>query len=71
MKYKHEVRCKTFEDVVADKPLLELPIVFNGSLQECIDYCKNQDGYVLKNAKNQLIGFWFYNKEKSIALIIT
>lgn len=71
MNKTNEVRRKTFEDVVADKPILELPVVFRGTLRECMEYCKNQPGYVTKHARNQLYGCWFYNKEESVALVLT
>jgi hypothetical protein len=71
MNKQNEVRRKTFEDVVADKPLLKLPVVFSGTLRECIAWCQKQPGYITKNAKNQIYGIWYYNKEESIALMIT
>jgi len=65
-----EVRRKTFEDILSDKPVSELPVVYRGTARDCINWCKQQPGFEVKHAKNQVYGLWFYNREESIALVI-
>lgn len=65
-----EVRRQTFADVLADKTILELEVVFSGTFKDCIEYCQKL-GFVEKPARNQIYGVWYYNKEDSIALMLT
>ena len=66
-----EVRKHTFDDVINDVPVLELPIIFTGSFKEVMDFCQQQPGFVWKDSKMMLPGGYFYNKTESVALLLT
>ena len=65
------VREQTFDGVCNDTPLLDLPIVFEGDIQQCNEYCRNREGFIWKPSSRILVGGYFYNREDSVALLIT
>jgi hypothetical protein len=70
-----QVRKQTFDDVLKDTPLLDLPIVFSGMLPEVVDYCKSQPGFTFRKANKQMFGGFFYKPptatEDSECLMLT
>jgi len=71
MKTKVEVRKRTFEDLVNEIHILDLPVLFTGNYEECLGYCRKQEGYIEKFNCSILYGKWYYNFEESVALILT
>jgi putative hemolysin len=66
-----QVRLETFEDVQKETPLLNLPVVFTGTIEQAKDYCEKQ-GYEFKPSRKQLYGGYFYRREpETTALLLT
>jgi hypothetical protein len=66
-----QVRRQTFEDVLADKTIVELPVVFQGAADQAVDYMNAQPGFVRKDAPKYLFGAYWYNKEERVCLLPT
>ncbi len=65
-----ELRLQTFQDVLDETPLLDLPVEFRGSAQQC-DYYASSHGYTWKNSRKHVHGGYFYNKEAAHCLLPT
>lgn len=66
---KHQVRKQTFEDVVAEKPITELPVVFEGTHEDVLAFLNSQPGYVRRDARKLLFGAFWYNRDEATALL--
>lgn len=66
----NELRKMTFQNVINDTPITQLPIIFHGFFHEC---CKEAErlGYVWKPSRKYLYDGYYYNKQESACLFIT
>jgi hypothetical protein len=64
------LRQQSFQDLLEDKPILELPVVFTGTRREVIDYAV-ANGYAMVNSRKLLSGCYFYNRQKALCMLPT
>ena len=64
------VRKQTFQDVLDDKPVDKLQIVFTGTLKEANECYLHRPGFVWKDSMKHKYGGYYYNKEESIVLLL-
>jgi hypothetical protein len=54
-----QLRRMTMDHVLADTTLLNLPVTFTGSWEQCQSWVKAQGGYVWKNSPKEMFGgYW-------------
>lgn len=58
---KMTLRKQTFEDVQNNTDLLDLPVVFTGTRDECKEYAEGQ-GCEWKDSRRHLFGGYWYHK---------
>lgn len=66
-----QVRRRTFQDVVDEIPILDLPVAYEGSYKDCRAYCEAQPGYIWIDSRLQLAGGYYYNKAEATVLLLT
>lgn len=56
---RYSLKLQTFQDMLNDVPMNDLPDVFTGTSEECKAYAE-QYGYVWKDSRKMLFGgYWF------------
>lgn len=64
------VRLLDISAVNENKTMLELPVLFSGSMDACNKYCQMIAGYEFKSDKNNIHGGYYVNAETGDCLML-
>lgn len=53
-----KLRISTFEDVAKETFILDLPVVFEGTPEECKNYAEKENYVWVREPRNLFGGFW-------------